>query len=538
MATSQVSLPAGFKLETDLSSQGGLPAGFQLEPSTKSRSWGDVAGSAAANFLPSVGKMASDIGSAVMNPIDTAKGVLDLGAGALQNAVPESVKNAVNKLDWNPQAAQRAETVADAVGQQYKQKYGTMEGFKEALATDPASVLADASTVLTGGSTVVPKLAKAAAAVDPMVLALRGAQATGSGLASGAKKIAGMTTGAGEEALSQAFQAGKKGGAIGQSFADNIRGNAPMTDVLDSARSNLDEMGRKKSAEYRSGMVDISNDKSTLGFQGIDSALGRASEYGKYKGQVTNPKAADAVAEAQGIVNNWKNLDPAEFHTPEGMDKLKQSIGGVLESIPYEQKAARASVEGIYNAVKDEIKTQAPTYSKVMGDYAQATDQIKEIERALSLGERASADTAMRKLQSLMRNNANTNYGQRLSLAKQLEEGGGKSIMPALAGQALNEWTPRGLQRATAAPTAMLGYSTGGLPLAGAAAAVSSPRLMGEASYLAGQTAGLPNRVLATNPKAQQLVEMLRNGGKAAGDVIDPRIAANLTYQANQLRGQ
>ena len=50
-----------------------------------------------------------------------------------------------------PEKRQQAELVANAVGQEYKSKYGSAEGFKRAIAEDPASVLADVSTVLTGG---------------------------------------------------------------------------------------------------------------------------------------------------------------------------------------------------------------------------------------------------------------------------------------------------------------------------------------------------------------------------------------------------
>jgi hypothetical protein len=81
-----------------------------------------------------------------------------------------------------------------------------------------------------------------------------------------------------------------------------------------------------------------------------------------------------------------------------------------------------------------------------MKAYQEASELTKEIERALSLGNRASADTSMRKLQSLMRNNVNTNYGNRLDLAGKLEAAGGQEIMPAIAGQSLNSFTPRGLQ--------------------------------------------------------------------------------------------
>ena len=104
----------------------------------------------------------------------------------------------------------------------------------------------------------------------------------------------------------------------------------------------------------------------------------------------------------------------------------------------------------------------------------------------MSLGDKASADTAMRKLQSLMRNNVNTNYGQRMKLATELELQGGRQMMPALAGQALSDLAPRGIQRATA-PIGGLGlYGIGGLPAAAGGALVSSPRVVGEAVYGAG----------------------------------------------------
>ncbi len=189
------------------------------------------------------------------------------------------------------------------------------------------------------------------------------------------------------------------------------------------------------------------------------------------------------------LTDAWKQLDPVEFHTPEGLDKLKQKVGAILEDIPFEQKTALTAVNEVYNGIKNEIKKQAPTYAKTMQAYSEATDLIREIERTLSQGKNASVDTQMRKLQSVMRNNVNTNYGQRMSLVKQLEEAGGRQMMPALAGQALSNYAPRGLQGASSIPTALLAGSLFGTPLAGASLATSSPRLMGEAAYGAGRVA-------------------------------------------------
>jgi hypothetical protein len=204
------------------------------------------------------------------------------------------------------------------------------------------------------------------------------------------------------------------------------------------------------------------------------------------------------------------------------MDALKQAIWDSMEKIPDNSKRAQTAAKEVYNSVKSEISKQAPEYSKAMKEYTDASDQIKEIERALSLGNKAAADTSMRKLQSLMRNNANTNYGYRMKLAEQLEQAGGRELMPALAGQALSQWTPRGIQRAAAGPSALVAYGAGGLPLAAADLAVSSPRLMGEAAYKGGQ---LSSVLRGAAQKAQAPLNAAN---------VDPRILANYLYQINQ----
>jgi hypothetical protein len=238
-------------------------------------------------------------------------------------------------------------------------------------------------------------------------------------------------------------------------------------------------------------MDGVKADKTVLAFDGIDNAMKNAYDMATFKGQVKNVKAAKSLQDVYDAIGQWKNLNPAEYHTPEGMDALKQNIGGILESIPFEEKTARSAVGSIYNSIKGEINRQAPVYSKTMADYSNATERIREIEKTLSAGDRASIDSGIRKLQSLMRNNASTNYGNRIALAKELEQAGGKEFMPALAGQALNTWTPRGLGGAVAGGIGLGAGAMGGLPAAIPALAVQSPRLMGEAAYYTGKLAGL-----------------------------------------------
>ena len=290
-----------------------------------------------------------------------------------------------------------------------------------------------------------------------------------------AKNTIGMTTGAGAETFGTAYRAGKEGGT---SFLDNMRGNVPMTDVLDGAKDALSKMRIDRGNQYRSGMVDIAKDKSVIDFAPIDNAVNSLKTMGSFKGQVINKNAAVTVDEITGLVGQWKGLNPAEYHTPEGLDALKKSIGDVRDATQFGTPGRKAA-DTAYNSVKAQIDLQAPTYAKVMKDYSQASDALTEIEKSLSLGNKAAADTSMRKLQSLMRNNVNTNYGNRLGLARTLEDQGA-DILPAIAGQAASSITPRGLQGLAASGATLASLlnpvTLGALPL-------TSPRLMGELSY-------------------------------------------------------
>jgi hypothetical protein len=328
----------------------------------------------------------------------------------------------------------------------------------------------------------------------------------GQGLASLLRKEVGMATGAGETALSEAYKAGKTGN---QAFVENMRGLAPMENVLNQAKASLSNMKQDISKEYKLGMMDVGTDKSVLSFKGIDKAINDAKDIASYKGQNINTEAGKALQEIRSTVDEWKNLPAKEFHTPEGMDALKQKVGGILEGIPYEAGKARTIAQNIYHSIKNEIADQAPKYNEVMKGYSEGQDLIKEISKSLSLGDKASVATGLNKLQSLMRNNVNTNYGYRQELANKLMEKGGGDLMPALAGQALSAKTPRGLVGQGLDVSALLGTAlTGGahIPATLATMATTSPRLMGETAYKAGQIAAKTPKMSDEQKKLAQLL--------------------------------
>jgi hypothetical protein len=321
--------------------------------------------------------------------------------------------------------------------------------------------------------------------IDPLAATARGvAGVTRATIPS----VLGMTTGAGGESIRQAFKAGQEGGERGRQFRENLTGPADPTDIVAIARQNLDSLRQQNSEKYRSGMLNISKDKSVLSFDGIDKALLDANKRVTFEGKVKDKAAAEKLSEAQALVDDWKNQDPTKFHTPEGLDALKQSIGAILDTLE-PNKNAYNTVNQVYNSVKSEIVKQAPVYANTMRNYSQGLELIREVEKSLSLNNKASVDTALRKLLSLTRDNVQTNYGQRTKLAQQLEEAGGQMMMPGVAGQALQSKVPRGLSQITGGGLPVLAALGGNLPQAVGMAAISSPRLMGETAYRAGQVA-------------------------------------------------
>jgi hypothetical protein len=426
-------------------------------------------------------------------------GILSSGAKAL--GAPAAVSNAIASggLKLGTPAATTA--FGRAVDWLTRIGSGAIVGGAQAGLVNPE----DASTGAAIGGALPPAVKAFGAAGDYLK--------KGSGWA--ITNAIGASTGTSAETVAAAFNAGKKGAT---EFLNNMRGKVDFGDVVDSAKKGLVNMRQARAEAYRNGMIDIKQDASVLSFTGIDDALNNVVSTGSFKGVPIRKKAAETVSDLDEVVSTWRDLDPAAYHTPEGFDALKQAIGDIRDSTQFGTPARRAA-DNVYHAVKAEINKQAPVYAEVMKDYQSASNSIKEIEKALSLGEKASEDTAIRKLQSLMRNNAQSNYGNRLSLAKTLEEGGGVSLEPAIAGQAMNSALPRGmvgaLEKAVVAPGAAAAVATGALsPYSLLAAPFTSPRLMGESAY------GVGSLLRAGNQAASAVNPLLRYAPSNAGNIL------------------
>jgi hypothetical protein len=245
-----------------------------------------------------------------------------------------------------------------------------------------------------------------------------------------------------------------------------------------------------KNAEYKAGRGVLFKDPKQITIKPIQQELNELKNQGQYQGfQTLDDASKNTLDKINRIVKTFSKNKNA--HTVEGLDALKQRIGDISVD-PIKEKGAKRIKDTMYNAVKNQIKEQAPDYSKLMKRYQDAEDAIQEIEKTLSLTDKASKDTAFRKLFSAYRDTVQTNFGKRTNLVKMLEKAGAKGLGEMISGQTMQSWMPRGLTARGVG--AGIGFSQGLSP----ALFGFSPRLVGEGAYYTGKTLG---KVLDKLPK-------------------------------------
>jgi hypothetical protein len=316
------------------------PAMRQNVGAESDRSLGGFAG----NVIKSGYNVAKGVAGAVMHPIDTASGLVDVGAGALQNALPKGVVDFVNKFDSNPDAAKRAVAAADAVGGVYKEKYGGLDKIKKTLYEDPVGAAADLSALLSGGAALV-----------------RGAPV----VAAGALKVAGAP-----EMAATVARAAPVAAEIAAPAAEVGRAINPMNAV-------------------------------PLGFAGKMVAKG-----GNFLANAVNPKAAALVASAEGrgpeIINALRTYEPATpGYAPTAGEAtaglnltrypaLQQEVSAIKEAAtPYyrrgkEQDAALMHPITIEPTAIDMSKAQRTGVTAPMYEAATAPGKVADVSKVSS----------------------------------------------------------------------------------------------------------------------------------------------------------
>lgn len=283
-------------------------------------------------------------------------------------------------------------------------------------------------------------------------------------------KVLGMTTGAGGKSISKAFESGKTGN---ETFLKNMRGEVGADEVVDKVFSELDKIKAIRSKNYDFDMNFIRHNPTKLNLQPvIDRVKNIIRTEGGGSDYLVDKETSRFLDETKEVLNRFYKDKPR--HNIAGFDDLKKRINNIKTSP--DSNAARVQ-KNVVDSIKAEIMKQDKGYKGVMDNYGRDSEIIEELKRTFSIDKRANPETTLRKLQSVTRNNANTNFNYRDILLQMLDKDG--EVSNAIAGQALNSWTPRGL------------IGGGGALLSGLSpkTLLFSPRIVGETAYKLGNQA-------------------------------------------------
>lgn len=341
------------------------------------------------------------------------------------------------------------------------------------------------------------------------------AGATVKGAARVAGETLGKTTGAGFGVIKEALEATVAGGAKAKAFRQGLRGKVTPEQITEEAKSGLQEIiGQRRNAYQQQLSTLAENTKrfdttpvmdkftsklSDFGVVATDEGLdfSRAPGLGRYKKDVE-----DLV----NVVENWGTKEGDLTIT--GIDKLKQTIDD-FKIGSQESKRFDSFVTDLRKEAQGLIMDQ-PGYKKLVDDYAASSGVIEDIQKGLSLGDKAMVETSFKKLTTALRQNNDF----RAQFVKELDEATGGELLSKISGQQLSELFPRGLSGVLAPLAGGGALATGvGVGPIMAAALTTSPRVVGEIIQALGWTGEKANKIIkALSPVFGEL--------KAPGDYL------------------
>jgi hypothetical protein len=201
--------------------------------------------------------------------------------------------------------------------------------------------------------------------------------------------------------------------------------------------------------------------------------------------------------------------------SPTGLNRLRQvvdsyELGGV--KLGSSEKKFNAIVSALGDNLSSYVGERVPEVGRMNRQYAAESNVIDAIVNQLKLNS-ADPNTALRKLLNAF----NPKSAVYRPVIQTLGEQGGKNLMADIAGLTMSKWTPEGIAKYL--DTALGGISAlhpAALPYTVPAAAMSSPRIVGEVTTAAGK--------LAQNKTAQMAARVAQRAARL-GRVVAARRA-------------
>ena len=445
---------------------------------------------------------------------EPAQGLKELGTGAISKA-----KGAVG-LETN----EDDQRVINAILDDYSTRYGSKQGFLRAVAKDPASILMDASALITGGASATAgaasKVAKGASAAgdvaraekfsgvakglekardvanlaDPIQLALKTAKVplTGAKIPESVPLIGGKRTpslmgasrtlgsqasGVPQRILQEVNDIARNGTPEQRKvLADMQRKDADHTQIVRYAEEGLKGARAARQAAYQ---ADMRNRPAPVNFMQVGEkieALRKQLTIDTQSGKVPVSDAALRFlnkAEQRVIAVASEPRDSVNRNVI-GADKLKQSIGNLGNAYIKDAQAYRAAQEvkqSIWNAISD----ADADYARIMGEYEDASNIIDTMKGMGTGSQNISDETVLKRLLK-----ATSPAQQKVvdEIAKY-----SPNLRPAIAGATTSKVGP---SIARAGLMGSLGWMFGSPTHMIAAAMATSPKLQGKIQKWAG----------------------------------------------------
>jgi len=368
------------------------------------------------NIFASTGGVLKEYAQAIMNPIDTVAGILQVTRGAVHNFMPDKVFES-GILTKDPEAIEKAKMMANY----YKTNYGSIEKAKETFAADPAVVLADASMFLRLGSVGMKKmgdvpgaemtskvLEQASIYSDPLtavggVLGVANKVST-KPAAKVVKNITGYLTGLGSRPFEEAFKAGKQYGKTQRGSAGRQRADFwkyysgaknPLT-IVDELRKGFKILNSNKNKKYDDAVEKLKLSETIPSYDRLGKALNSiyAEVIDPASDFTVSSTVAKTLADTQKIIDEFA-ANP-KVQNLYGFHLLRQRLqSDIKNKISYDTQAGKQqarAIDKVIKSIKQTVIEAEPSYGKTITDYAEASAKLDDF--AATLGELSPANKA------------------------------------------------------------------------------------------------------------------------------------------------
>lgn len=486
------------------------------------------------NVIPSGIEAAKGFAYPFMHPVETAEGMGEVGKGLLsygkeafaKSAERDPRMKAVNALTHQPPLTMPQDTeeqkakdraAAQAVGKFYSDRYGGLENIGKTVVSDPVGALMDVGSVATLGSGALAR-APGVLGTASKVLGAVGKVSDPIAVGATALKAVPMATaipfwwksGASRKSL---MEASKAGAELNSEFLKHLSGVAKPEDALDAVDQAAKQLRDERNAKYQESMQRYQQSPNAL----YASPLNMKTNYNDIMktwlnqfdkntraGKPVRLETQNALNEARDVINEWRNPaknDPMS-HTIFDLDGLKQRLDE-LRSGYDKSSPSYAALSAVRSSVYDTINLIDPKYAKIMEDYSNTSNVLKDIRKELQGGYNTTSVSKVRKLLNSQDNTSKTKLIEILSEKN-------PDIPYMIAGQELHPLLPNNVRSYIANAASGIAASTIN-PGFIATFLASSPKVAGATQYAAGIPAGIAAKV------AEKIPAPLRQGVYQAG---------------------